>query len=341
MKQILITQDIKSMAKEYADNLFEEKTGAFVQPIEGLNNLRIDILELNSSLANKSCFARYLEKLIIDFEDLKQLLPSRFEECKKDFDKLLPPSFLSTVIECRKGRLPNNRTERATLPVHKVKFYEEIVARMHYIDARPIMASYMERIGIQTCVYCNNAEAAYSDEKEEAYYHFDHWKPKDQYPFLSICFFNLYPSCSNCNGHKLDGRKGSFQLYTESEPAKDPFVFWVDRSAYIAQRPDTLKVNLNPRESRDAEYCKEYDSVYRIKVFYNSPGGLRQVSKLITDIDKHRGSYMEAINSSIPGIVDKEELFHDVLGVDSDESNIYTDIKKKLKLDTAKDTKLL
>ena len=329
------------MVQEYAENLFTDRTDAFVQPNEGLVNLQMDIMELNPSLSNKIDFMAYLEKLIDDFEELKQLLPSKFEEYKQKFDDLLAPSFLSTIIECRNTRLPEDRAERAALPVRRAKFYEEIVDRIRYEEARPVMASYMEKLGIQTCVYCNNAEAVYSDKDEEAYYHFDHWKPKDKYPFLSICFYNLYPSCSICNGHKLDGRKGSFQLYTEDEPAKDPFVFYVDRSEYIARQPNTLSVSFKSRESRNDIYCEEYNKVYRIKEFYNSPGGLRQVSKLITDIDKHRGSYIDATNSSIPDIVDKDVLFHDVLGVDGDEANIFTDIKKKLKLDTAKDAKLL
>ena len=341
MKQLLVTQEIQVMAQEYADNLFADKTEAFVQPTEGLDNLLTDIIELNKTLPNKYDFVAYLEKLIEDFETLKNLLPSKFNEYKEDFDELLSPSLLSTPIECRKTRLPEEDAERAALSVRKAKFYEEVVARMRYEDARPVMAEYMEKIGIQTCVYCNNTEAVYSEKDKEAYYHFDHWKPKDKYPFLSICFYNLYPCCANCNGHKLDKSKGSFQLYAEEGPTKDPFVFWVDRSQYVARKPDTLSVGFNPRDNSDNEYCKEYDKVYRIKNFYNSPGGLREVSKLITDIDKHRGSYIDATEKSFPGIVNKEELFHDVLGVDGDEENIFTDIKKKLKLDTAKDAKLL
>ena len=210
---------------------------------------------------------------------------------------------------------------------------------MRYKDARPVLAKYMmEKIGIQTCVYCNNADATYSDEQEEAYYHFDHWKPKDEYPFLSVCFFNLYPCCANCNGHKLDGSKGSFQLYAELDEVADPFEFVVNRNGYEAMKPETLKVEFNARRILAREYCAEYNNVYRIERFYNAPSGLRQVEKLLYDIDKHRCSYPSATNVSFSkGIVDREELFHFVLGVDPDENNIFTDVKKKLKLDTAKD----
>lgn len=43
----------------------------------------------------------------------------------------------------------------------------------------------------------------------------------------------------------------------------------------------------------------------------------------------------------VPGIADKNELWKVVLGVDENEENIFTDVNKKLKIDTAKDAKLI
>ena len=45
-------------------------------------------------------------------------------------------------------------------------------------------------------------------------------------------------------------------------------------------------------------------------------------------------------SGSLPLIVNREELFTVMLGVKDDEI-IFTDVRKKLKLDTAKDAKLL
>lgn len=342
MKQIDLTNDVKALAKKYADNLFANKRSDFIFPLEGLKNLRTDLMEVNDELEDKAEYIDYLEKLIAEYNELKCLLPNKFEERKKEFDDLLHPDKLSNVIYCRSRRLPDNKEERMVLKRECRVFYEEVVARMRYADARQELAKYlMEDLAIQTCVYCNSTEAIFSDDKKEAYYHLDHWKPKDKYPFLSVCFFNLYPCCSNCNGHKLDGAKGSFQLYAEGKPAKDPFVFMVDRSQYTEMKPETLTVKFDARVSVDAEFCKEYREKYRIIELYNAPSSLRQVEKLIYDINRHRGSYPDATNSSIPGVVDRQKLFHFVLGINGDEENIFTDVKKKLKLDTAKDAKLI
>lgn len=342
MKQIALTDDVKAMAKEYADNLFVGRRSNFVLPLEGLRNLQTDLMEVNYELADKDEFIAYLEKLIEEYAELKRLLPSKFEARKKEFDDLLNPDKLSVEIQCRSMRLPKDRDQRQNLDVHKSKFYEEVVARMRYDEARPVVAKYMmEKLHIQTCVYCNNAEAVYADEKNEAYYHLDHWKPKDEYTFLSVCFFNLYPCCSNCNGHKLDGKKGSFQLFAEDSPVTDPFVFTVDRRQYEEMKPETLSVKFDARDTADDVYCTEYREKYRIKEQYNAPSSLRQVEKLIYDINSHRGCYPNAIEKSVPGILDKQRLFHFVLGIEGDEKNIFTDVKKKLKLDTAKDAELL
>ena len=61
----------------------------------------------------------------------------------------------------------------------------------------------------------------------------------------------------------------------------------------------------------------------------------------LKDIEKYRASYPDATEASLKLKVNRKELFQDVLGVDDDETNIFTDVNKKLKLDTAKDAKLL
>jgi len=341
MKQILITPEIKALATKYARNLFKDKRADFVQPIVGLKNLIIDLKEINDDLKDKDCFIGYLNLLIDKFEQLKDLTPSKFEEYKKAFDAVLNPNRLSSSIKVRSKELPSEFLERSNLSADTTTFFSAIVDRMQFSSARLYLAPIMQEIGIYTCVYCNDENTVYSDESEEAYYHFDHWLPKDKYPFLCICFFNLYPCCSKCNGHKLNGKKGSFQLFEEGVDTKDSFVFYIDREQYEYHKPETLSVTFKSRSSADDTFCEEYDRVYRIHQIYNDRSKLVEFQKLLFDIDKHRASYPEATGKSIKGIVNKETLFYDVLGISGDESIIFTESDKKLKIDTAKDAGLL
>ena len=99
-------------------------------------------------------------------------------------------------------------------------------------------------------------------------------------------------------------------------------------------------VDFKARNDADKDLSDKYDDCYRITEFYNSDDEKRNSYQMLKLIDKHRASYPKAIEASLPLTVNREELFSEVLGVKDDEI-IFTDIRKKLKLDTAKDAKLL
>ena len=341
MKQILITQAIKDMAQEYADNLFVDKGGKFVQPVTGLKNLILDLQEVNGSLQGLDKYIEYVEEIIKDFSCLKNLLPSKFKEYKDRYDAILGEDRLSVTIRRRKRNLPKEKNDRAYLSVYEASFYDELVCRMHYEDVRPYLGRYMQKMGMNTCVYCNNAKAVVSIERHEVYYPFDHSKPKDKYPFLCICFFNLYPCCTTCNGHKLNDTDKSFQIYVEEYPLSDPFVFEIDRRRIVDGDPLSITIGFDARSISDKDWANDYNKSYRITDLYNSKDEKRISYKMLKDIDKYRASYPDATEASLKLIVDRKTLYHVVLGVEDNEDNIFTDVNKKLKLDTARDAGLL
>lgn len=341
MKQILITQAIMDMAQEYADNLFEDKKGKFVQPVVGLKNLILDLQEVNRGLSDSDKYIKYVEEIIKDFSKLKNLLPSKVDEYKEKYDGILNDDKLSVTIMHRKRNLPKVKENRKGLPEYSVVFYDEIVCRMHYEDVRPYMGKYMKQIGLNTCVYCNNTKATVSVDRKEVYYPFDHSKPKDKYPFLCISFFNLYPCCTRCNGHKLNNTEKIFQIYVEEEPLKDPFVFGIERNKVVDGDPQSIKVGFASRDFVDKDLADDYNENYRITEFYNSEDEKRSSYKMLKDIEKYRASYPDAMQASLALKVDRKRLFQDILGLDDNEANIFTDVNKKLKLDTAKDAKLI
>lgn len=341
MKQIFITPEIKRMAKQYSKGLFKDKGKTFVQPIVGLKNLIIDLEEVNDELANKDRYINYLKEIIKDYSKIKKLLPSEFDNYKTKYDAIIADCPLSAKIKYRKAPLPSKKADREKNKTMKKDFYKLIVDRMRYSETRPYLGEYMRKMGINTCVYCNNAKAAVSEDGQEVYYSFDHARPKSEYPFLSICFFNLYPCCNNCNGHKLDDEKKGFQLYVESLPVGDPFAFKIDQTIIDEKNPLSVEVDFNARNAADEEWAKKYNDDFRIEKLYNTEDEKRSSFQMIRSINKHRASYLTALKSSIPAItVTREYLFTDVLGV-KDDDIIFTDMKKKLKLDTAKDAGLI
>lgn len=341
MKQIVITPEIEKAAKAYADGLFVDKRSNFVQPLKGLQNLIIDLKEVNDGLKDRDKYVAYVERIVKDYNILLTLKPTKFKDYKDEYDKILKENQLAVSVKHRGRDLPDDAELRKGLPVKTGVFYEEIVERMHYKDCRLYLAPQMKEVGINTCVYCNIYPAFSSKERDEAYYPFDHYKPKSKSPFLCTCFYNLNPICTECNGHKLnDDEKKGYQLYVEKGNARDPFVFEIDRKKIEEGNPQSVEVNFKAREAADKELRDNYNDWYRIEQYYNYTNERRDNYKMIRDIDSHRGSYPDATEASFPKIVDRKKFFLDVLGVE-DNDNIFTDLKKKLKIDTAKDAKLI
>lgn len=61
-------------------------------------------------------------------------------------------------------------------------------------------------INIKSCLYCNSQFTLVVERgnRKMAKYQFDHFFPKNRYPYLSISLYNLIPSCSSCNQSKHD-----------------------------------------------------------------------------------------------------------------------------------------
>lgn len=89
-----------------------------------------------------------------------------------------------------------NANVHGTLNKHK------LIKVLNYDNFRKNHAIWLVRsLGLKTCPYCNNQPVlTYSNSKSsKALCQLDHFFPKERYPYLSISFFNLIPTCSYCN----------------------------------------------------------------------------------------------------------------------------------------------
>lgn len=60
-------------------------------------------------------------------------------------------------------------------------------------------------LGVKSCLYCNAQFTHITKGKrsvEKLLFQFDHFYPKEQYPYLSLSLGNLVVCCSTCNQHK-------------------------------------------------------------------------------------------------------------------------------------------
>lgn len=147
-----------------------------------------------------SVICDYLERLKDRYDALKTMHPTKFSLEIKEFERIIDRKYINCKIKI------DGAKESASLA-------SRIVSAMHYNDMRQDVYPPIARsLGIKACVYCN-ANYVISDAKGIGYYDLDHWKPKSLYPYLCTSFFNLQPTCSSCNRHKLDDDKPYFRLW--------------------------------------------------------------------------------------------------------------------------------
>jgi len=80
-----------------------------------------------------------------------------------------------------------------------------------------------------TCPYCNDNKMkivkiknnSSTKTKQRAYLDLDHFYPKSQNPFLAVSFFNLIPTCHDCNSS--DKRDKPFTIETHIHPYLEAF----------------------------------------------------------------------------------------------------------------------
>lgn len=179
----------------------------------------------------------YLEKSIQSSIE-KKYLKKIINEFRKDDIVIGKLEYLENV-KSDIGEIPID----VTLPTEKkryarrIVFKESILKALDYKGLRDkFYPKYFKEIGIKTCVYCNSQLAVSIDVEEflktktkivvKAKFQVDHYLAKDEYPFLAISLYNLYPACSSCNIAKSKIQIKDFKLYSDSNlPNKYHFEF--------------------------------------------------------------------------------------------------------------------
>lgn len=86
-----------------------------------------------------------------------------------------------------------------------VRFYKSFISPTKTNDSWDYNYSKaIKRLGIQVCPYCNSNYVYHFDKStsEKRTFEIDHFYPKSKYPYLAISFYNLIPSCKDCNKAK-------------------------------------------------------------------------------------------------------------------------------------------
>ena len=206
---------------------------------------------------------------------------------------------------------------------------------------------YFKEIGIKACVYCNSqlTISAIKNSKKEysAKFDVDHYHSKDDYPFLSISLFNLYPACASCNRLKSTNPI-EFELYSED-------ISKLNRSNYRFKLDCNAKAKyLTTKDANEIEFSfiepiydlgkRKFNDVFHIEGIYQTQVDL--IEELIIKSQIYNSSYLKTLQNNFSKLNLHPELFKRTLvGNYTEDRDIHKRPMSKLVMDIAKELELI
>lgn len=298
MRRIKITNELRKLVKEFNDNIFiVQRDSSFEHPIERLKKLR------NKRSGN---YKKYISFIMANYESILNADPSQMQFFIDEFNKIVP----SSKMDKKFGN-------------SKKPFHEQVVKAMRYEDLRSIeFPNYLLNSDIRTCVYCN-AQSALTIEPQ--YYNstkkkgakkpisklqLDHFYPKSKFPFLCTSFFNLYPTCANCNLAK--GKKDAkFELFTIGEDL-DPFFFSIDDKSILEYwttlNLKSLKIDFRSNTAT-SDLLENHNDLFLIQSIYDKQKDIGE--ELVWKFKANPNIYRQLLTKSFskifpdPSIIDR------------------------------------
>jgi hypothetical protein len=137
------------------------------------------------------------------------------------------------------------------------------------------------QMNIKVCPYCNSQYTLVVNRKNKgalAKFQFDHFFPLERFPYLSLSFYNIIPSCASCNH-----RKGN--SYLQIRKAYHPYYNSISEFAeFKVQFPENVKKLLFPqllsmdidkitiqfisKYGRTRSMVEQYDALFDISASY-------------------------------------------------------------------------
>jgi len=144
-----------------------------------------------------------------------------------------------------------------------------------------------EKLNINSCTYCNRIYTSTIINKKGNKIirpTLDHWFPKSDFPLLALSFYNLIPSCSNCNssvkGATNFNLKDHIHPYVDKSQTQDfkfNYRFNKNLNKYRIYIQDTNLFNSKSRNTLQSMFIdemynshqSELDDLIKVKMNYS------------------------------------------------------------------------
>lgn len=324
MRKLIIDARIRSFADDYKTKL-QNQCPDVVSDLRALSNF----VSSSNTFKDATVVKDYIDAIIGDYPTLLTQEPKDWD--LKKYDDILQRESGVLSMNVFYGIGPKGKKLASEL-------YKRIVFCMRYTEARVILAEIHQRMGLKSCCYCN-AQYTLTGTEKDVFYEMDHFLPKSKYPFLCTCFYNLQPSCSDCNGHKLN-QSSDFGLYVNAEQGKEvnPFLF-VPQVIDVSGMGDhnCVDIDFTGKYKMPTVESKEHDRVFHIKSLYH--GHRDKVKDLYDKSYKLNDSYIQATHDSYGINPTRQDVLAFMENFPTEEERIHDKPFTKLKQDTMKQLK--
>lgn len=328
MRRILIDNRVKDIAFRFSKELFVKyHDRKFVHPLKRLRALHYWL----SNQADANDYAVYVWNIILHYHELLRLEPQDFFTYYITYFGDVEQTDMNHTFNIQPYSEVEKRDREVLLPEGRRQFNELVQWAMRYKDLRSNdYIHFFKELNIRSCVYCNAQYAIVLEDvvennqkKNIARFQLDHFWPESLYPFLCTTFFNLQPSCANCNLHKSDN-KGLFNLYTNKVEDVNPFWFELGDGTCIDGLTGYQLRNMHIRLcSKDAILLRNHQERFLIDKIYEHHKREAQetIIRLATNDYYYRKQLGKSLSALFPEGVESPERFY--WGHEMDEKNVH------------------
>ena len=214
-------------------------------------------------------------------------------------------------------------------------------------------AELVKDLNINVCPFCNREYIfKFEDTKQKKariLASLDHFYDKDTYPFLSVSFYNLIPSCTICNS-KFKHTKNFYIIqhlhpYEDDLNKKAKFTHFFniandENKYYSIFSKQRISLDLKPLDESDVK-TKNTIETFRLNELYNEHKDI--VLELIQKAEIYNDSYIDELMQKYEGTLfkNREDLLRLITCGYVNDEDLHKRPLSKLTKDIAEELKLL
>jgi len=201
MKQIINYEESLGIFKKYIrDNISEESINKLISAFAKVQGLGLGIFKINTKEDIYNIFTMEFTKI----RNIKNIL-------KKNSQYFVALNLADEYIKFKKGKKKKKDKTKfdfqnferdaiinfSTIIEQFKTYYNNFISS----ENKDIVYSIIDKFEVRACPYCNLSYIDVIRNENENILRpaLDHFYPKSKYPFFALSFFNLVPTCYECN----------------------------------------------------------------------------------------------------------------------------------------------